>query len=361
MVSIRIESAANKRPEIPKDPKSFGFGRIFTDRLYLERYAHDQGWYDPAIIPYDNFPKLDPAAAVLHYGQEIFEGTKAFRRPDGRINLFRPDKNAIRFNQSAQRMEMPEVPIGDHLEAIRTLVREEQAWVPFSNESSLYIRPTMIAIDPRLGVHPSENYLHYILLSLAGDYFPNGFQPVAIKVESHDRRAVYGGTGEAKTGANYSASLSAATKAGREGYSQVLWLDGQSGKYIEEVGAMNIMFVYNHKTIVTPALTGSILHGVTRESLLQLAPDLNYRVEETRIEIGRVLRDIESGEITEIFGCGTAAVIAPVGRFGFEGTDYLINENKTGPVATTLHRSLTNIQYGLDLDPYGWTEQIDLH
>lgn len=360
-MNIRIEGAANRRPGIPKDQKSFGFGKIFTDRLFLERYSNDRGWYDPAIIPYDKFPKLDPAAAALHYGQEIFEGTKAFRRPDRRINLFRPEKNAIRFNKSAERMEMPTVSISDHLEAIRALVREEQAWVPFSYESSLYIRPTMIAVDPHLGVHPSENYLHYILLSLAGDYFPDGFQPIAIKVEADDRRAVFGGTGEAKTGANYAASLSASARARREGYSQVLWLDGQSGTYIEEVGAMNIMIVYNHKTIVTPALTGSILHGVTRESLLELAPDLNYRVEEARIEISRVLRDIESGEITEIFGCGTAAVIAPVGRLGYRGRDHLINGNQIGPVAEKLRKLLTNIQYGIESDPYGWTEQIDTH
>ncbi len=352
----RIEASESK-PAIPDSPEKIGFGKLFTERMFIQKYKRGYGWHDPVIIPREKFPQLNPASLVLHYGQEIFEGLKAYRRPDGNINLFRPWENAMRFNKSAQRMMMPTVPIEEHLEAIRTLVREEHAWAPAFPDTSLYIRPTMIATSAELGLKPSDEYLHFILLFLASNYFSNS-EPSAVKIETHDRRSVVGGTGTAKTGGNYAGSLSAAEKAKSEGYAQVLWLDGREGRYVEEVGAMNICFVYNGDTIITPALSGSILPGITRDSVIRLAPDLGYRVEEARMDINQVLSDIENGLITESFGCGTAAVITPVGRFGYSGRDYLINGGKAGSVATKLKQKLTAIQYGTEPDPYGWTETI---
>jgi branched-chain amino acid aminotransferase len=359
-MKIRVSAPLRRKPKLPKDPEAFGFGKIFTDRFFMQTYTLAKGWHRALIVPRSQFPVLDPAAAVLHYGQEIFEGLKAYRRPDGNINLFRPADNAKRFNGSAERMEMPLVPVSDHLAAIRTLITEEHSWVPSHPGTSLYIRPTMIATNAELGVHPSSSYLHYILLSLAGNYFGTGFKSIAVKIEDEHRRAVIGGTGTAKTGGNYAASLAASQRAQKEGYAQVLWLDGKHGKYVEEVGAMNICFVYQNKTIVTPALSGSILPGITRDSLLRLAPDLGYEAKEDRLEVQKVLADIQTGKITEAFGCGTAVVIAPVGRFGFKGKNYVVGSGKTGPVAKKLKQKLTAIQYGIDADWYGWTETIEV-
>jgi branched-chain amino acid aminotransferase len=294
---------------------------------------------------------------VFHYAQEIFEGTKAYRRADGNINLFRPWENARRFNRSAERMAMQQVDEEAHVEAIVQLVKLEHQWVPGGDGESLYIRPTMIATEPALGVHASSSYLHYIIVGPVGAYFASGFNPIAVFISDEYVRAVRGGTGEAKCGGNYAASLIVGAEVAKKGYSQVLWLDGVERRYVEEVGAMNIAFAYG-KHIVTPALSGTILHGVTRNSVLRLAPDLGYTVEEARLDINDILRDLESGKITEAFGMGTAAVIAPVGRFGYKGQDYIVNNNEPGPIASHLYKTLTDIQYGRAPDPYGWTVMI---
>lgn len=349
-------------PLAPGDHKPFptdlAFGRCFTNRMFSQRYSPDQGWHDARIGPYAPL-SLDPSTAVLHYGQEIFEGLKAYRRPDGNINLFRPWENTARFNRSAQRMAMAQVDPEEHLEAIVRLVSLERDWVPTQDGASLYIRPTMIATDVGLGVHASHHYLHYVFLSPVGPYFTTGFNPVAVYISREQVRAVRGGTGEAKTGGNYAASLFVAERAQALGFQQVLWLDALERRYVEEVGAMNIAFVYDGEHIVTPALAGSILPGITRDSVLRLAPNLGYRASEERIEIAQVLQDIRAGRITEAFGIGTAAVIAPVGRLGNEDETVTINDNQLGPVAKRLYQALTDIQYGRAADPYGWTYMVE--
>lgn len=322
----------------------------------MQKYCPDKGWHEATIGPYQPL-QLDPATAVLHYAQEIFEGTKAYRRPDGQINLFRPWENTRRFNESAMRMAMPQVDAEDHLMAMTRLVELEYEWVPEA-PGTLYIRPFMIASKAGLGVHSSDQYLHLIIVGPVGPYFPQGFSPVPVYISEKYRRAVLGGTGAAKTGGNYAASLMVGEEAKAKGYSQVLWLDAIHGRYVEEVGAMNICFVYEDRKIVTPPLRGTILPGVTRDSLLRLAPDLGYEVAEEMIDVHEMLAGIRSGRVTEVFGCGTAAVIAPVGRFGFQGEDYIINNNEAGPVAKALYQRLTDIQFGRVPDPYGWTMTI---
>lgn len=334
-------------------PTELGFGRYFSDRMFSQRYTPEQGWHDARIGPYGPLT-LDPATTVLHYSQSIFEGLKAYRRPDGNVNLFRPWENAARFNRSAQRMAMVPVEPEDHVEAIVELVRLEHKWVPAQEGASLYIRPTLIASDVGLGVHASRSYLHYIIVGPVGSYFANGFNPVAVYISKEYVRAVRGGTGEAKTGGNYAASLYVGEKARELGYQQVLWLDAVERRYVEEVGAMNIAFVYDGTHIATPALSGSILPGITRDSVIKMAPDLGYSVSEGRLDVNQVLADIRRGRITEAFGIGTAAVIAPVGKLGDENEAVVINDNQPGPVARHLYQALTDIQYGRAPDPYGW-------
>lgn len=335
-------------------PADLGFGRHFSDHMFTQRYTPERGWHDARIGPYQPL-FLDPASMVLHYSQSVFEGLKAYRRPDGRINLFRPWENAERFNRSAERMAMPQVDPEEHVQAMVELVSLERAWVPEQEGASLYIRPTMIATDVDLAVHASRSYLHYIIVGPVGPYFASGFNPVAVFISREHVRAVRGGTGEAKTGGNYAASLYVGEKVRALGYQQVLWLDAVERRYVEEVGAMNIAFVYEGTHIATPALSGSILPGITRNSVLKLAPDLGYTVSEDKIAIDQVLTDIQSGRITEVFGMGTAAVIAPVGRLGSAAEVAEINGNRPGPVAQRLYKALTDIQYGRTADPYGWT------
>jgi branched-chain amino acid aminotransferase len=338
-------------------PETLAFGKHFTSRMFSERYTPDQGWHDARIGPYRPLV-LDPSTAVLHYAQEFFEGLKAYRRPDGDVNLFRPWENMARFNRSAQRMAMPQVDPEEHLEALVELIALEHEWVPRQEGASLYIRPTMIATDASLGVHASHDYLHFIILSPVGAYFNSGFNPVAVYICRDYVRAVPGGTGDVKAGGNYAASLLVAEEVARQGYQQVLWLDAVEHRYVEEVGAMNIAFVYGGKHIATPALSGSILPGITRDSVLKLAPDLGYTVSEERIDVNRMLEDGRSGRISEIFAMGTAAVIAPIGRFGFETGELVINNGEAGPVAQHLFKALTDIQYGRVPDAYGWTQVV---
>lgn len=344
------------KKEIPTE--DLGFGRLVTDRMFSQYYSPEKGWYNAKIEPFREIT-LDPRAAVFHYGQEIFEGTKAYRRPDGKINLFRAWENMKRFNESARRMAMPTVDEEEHLQAIVQLIALENEWVPDVPGSSLYIRPVMIAIDPALGVHSSHTYLHYVILSPVSTYFPEGFNPISVYIEPEFRRAVRGGIGGAKTGGNYAASLLVGQKAKEKGFSQVLWLDAIEGRYVEEVGAMNICFVYEHKRIVTPPLTGSILAGVTRDSVITLGRDLGYEVEEKMVDVYEMMDDLKAGKITEVFGCGTAAVIAPVGKLGYKDEEIIVNEFECGPVAMKLYRELTDIQYGRKPDRFNWTYTIE--
>ncbi|UCG25452.1 MAG: branched-chain amino acid aminotransferase [Chloroflexota bacterium] len=347
-----------KDSEIRGGPSGeLGFGRTMTDRMFMQQYTPDEGWSEATIGPYRPLT-LDPATSVFHYAQEIFEGTKAYRRADGKVNLFRPWENMRRFSNSARRMAMPEVDVEDHLAAVVQLVALEQSWVP-DPPGALYIRPVMIATEPALGVHASESYLHYIILSPVGSYFPQGFSPVPVYISDKYRRAVVGGVGDAKTGGNYAASLMAGAEAAEKGYSQVLWLDAIEGRYVEEVGAMNICFVYGDDHIVTPPLTGSILPGVTRDSVITLGRDLGYQVSEALVDVQEMLADIQLGKISEVFGCGTAAVIAPVGKFGFKDDEYLINDYQVGPVAERLYDQLTGIQYGRIEDRFGWIHTVE--
>ncbi|MEM7799814.1 MAG: branched-chain amino acid aminotransferase [Chloroflexota bacterium] len=338
-------------------PEDFVFGSTFSNHMFTQKYHPERGWYDAMIEPY-RMLTLDPSTIVLHYGQEIFEGTKAYRRPDGNINLFRPWENAKRFNTSATRMSMANVDVEDHVQAIVELVTMDHEWVPSKEGSTLYIRPTMIATDSALGMRASKTYLHYIIVGPVGNYYAGGLAPVSVFISDEFRRAAKGGTGAAKTGGNYAASLIAEEAAKKEGFTQVLWLDSQHGKFVEEVGTMNIMFVYEGKKIVTPKLTGSILAGITRDSLLTLAPDLGYEVEETMIDVNEILADVASGKITEAFGCGTAVVIAPVGSFGYKGEIHPVGTGEVGTVARQLYDELTAIQFGHKPDPYGWTHCI---
>jgi branched-chain amino acid aminotransferase len=355
-MKITVEPAGAGDPK--SLPANLGFGKYFANLMFSQSYSAGEGWHDARIGPYGPL-SLDPATNVLHYAQEIFEGLKAYRRPDGKINLFRPWENALRFNRSAERMAMATVDREDHVQAIVELVGWVHEWVPSQENASLYIRPTMIGTDVGLGVHASESYLHYIIVGPAGPYFSTGFNPVAVYVCSDQVRAVRGGTGEAKTGGNYAASLFVAERVRERGYQQVLWLDATERRYVEEVGAMNIAFVYDGTHIATPALSGSILAGITRNSVLRLAPDLGYTVSEERLDVREVLADIRVGRITEAFGLGTAAVIAPLGTLGTEDENFTINDDEPGPVARRLYQTLTDIQYGRIADPYGWTYTID--
>ena len=340
-------------------PDVLGFGRYFTQRMFTQRYSPERGWHDPVIGPYRPL-SLDPATELFHNGQMIFEGTKAYRRPDGNVNLFRVEKNAERFNLSAARMSMPSVDTAFHIHAIEELIRLEHRWVPAQENAALYIRPVMLAMDRALEVRASHEYLHYVILSPVSPYFARDFEPIAVYVAHDFVRATRGGTGEAKTPGNYAASIAATEIALGKGYQQVLWLDALERRYVDEVGAMNIAFVYGGAHLVTPALTGAILRGVTRDSILRLAPELGLTVSEKRIEIDEVINGIEDGRITEAFGMGTGAVIAPVGRLSYQDKDIPLSDGQPGPVARRVYDALTGIQYGRQPDPYNWTRTIDV-
>jgi branched-chain amino acid aminotransferase len=355
-MKLTIESLTPS--ELKPVPATFSFGKNFTNRMFTQKWTAELGWHGATIGAYHPFT-LDPSTAIFHYAQEIFEGTKAYRRPDGQINLFRPWENCARFNRSARRMSMQEVDPEHHLEALVELVRLEHEWVPYQDGASLYIRPAMIATEAALGVHASHSYLHFIILGPVGPYFATGFNPVSVYISDEYVRAVRGGVGDAKTGGNYAASLYVSEQVKELGYQQVLWLDAVERKYVEEVGSMNIAFAYG-KHIVTPALSGSILPGITRDSVLKLAPDLGFTIEETRIDVNQMLRDVESGKVSEVFGLGTAAVVAPVNKFGYQDKQYTVGNGGAGPVAQHLYQALTDIQYGRVADPYGWTYTIEV-
>ena len=344
--------AADKLKPLFADPLKLPFGRHFTDHMFTMEYAPEAGWGKARIKPYGPL-LLDPSANVFHYSQEIFEGQKAYLSPGGEILLFRPQENARRLSRSLKRMCMPEIPEATILEAECELLKVEKRWIPDKKGASLYIRPTVIGTEAALGIKPSSTYLFYIILSPVGAYFKEGFNPVSLWVSDTYSRAGNGGTGEAKTGGNYAGSLLATREATQKGYSQVLWLDAGEHRYVEEVGAMNIFFVIDGK-LVTPALGGTILHGITRKSVLELAPELGIASEERRIPIDEVIDGIASGRVSEIFGAGTAAVISPVGKIAFQGRDHVVNGNQTGPWAQKFFSTLTGIQYGELEDRRGW-------
>ena len=338
------------------DESQLGFGKIFTDRMLLVEWKAGQGWVDARVKPYEPFI-MDPACLVLHYAQEIFEGLKAYKWADGTIALFRPEMNARRFNLSAERLCMPEVPEELFLKGIEELVRQEKDWVPGAEGTSLYIRPTMIAVEPVLGVKPSDHYYFYVILSPVGAYYASGFNPVRIMVEDKYVRVAPGGTGEAKTGGNYASSLKAGLEAKKKGFDQVLWLDGVHKRYIEEVGAMNMFFAYEDRVVTAP-LEGSILHGITRDSVLKLADSLGFKVEERKIDVEALMVDIRSGKVKEAFGSGTAAVVTPVGALSYKDECLTIGNNEVGKLTQKLYDTLTGIQYGKIADTFGWMRKI---
>lgn len=355
-MDIKIETAPANELKLKPDEKSLGFGESFSDHIFAMTYDEGRRWHDGVIQKYQNF-SLDPAAMVLHYGQAIFEGLKAYRGKEDQIFLFRPQANFERMNDSAVRMCMPQVPVEDVLEALKALVKIDQEWVPRANGATLYIRPTMIATEPALGVRPAKQYLFFIILSPVGAYYPEGFNPVKIFVTDKYVRAVPGGVGQAKTAGNYAASIMAAVEAQRLGYTQVLWLDAIERKYIEEVGTMNIFFAIEDE-IITPPLSGTILPGITRDSVLRLTRDWGYKVVERRITIDEVIEANSKGTLKEIFGTGTAAVISPVGSLHYKGRDCVVNNGKTGELAQRLFDEIQAIQYGLKEDIYGWTVKV---
>lgn len=332
------------------------FGVITTDHMFLMNYSREEGWHNGRIVPYGPF-QIDPACMVLHYAQEIFEGMKAYRDAEGKIRLFRPEENFKRMNSSCERMSIPQVDVDYCVEAVRQLVTLEKDWVPSAPNTSLYIRPFIFATDNHIGVHASHTYLFAIILSPVGPYYATGLAPVDIMIEEEDVRAVRGGTGFTKCGGNYAASLRAGERAEEKGYSQVLWLDGVERKYIEEVGAMNVLFKIGGK-IVTPALSGSILPGITRKSCLQLLRDKGFEVEERKISVDELMEAARNGSLEEAFGSGTAAVVSPIGSLAYKGEVFTVSGGKIGPVTQDLYDTLTGIQWGRVQDPYGWSQVI---
>ncbi|TXS38327.1 branched-chain amino acid aminotransferase [Streptomyces sp. OR43] len=334
-----------------------GFGRYFTDHMVTIKWTEGRGWHDAQLVPYAPL-SIDPANMTLHYGQEIFEGLKAYRQPDGTVATFRPEANAERFQRSANRLAMPELPVETFVEACDALVKQDAAWVPaHGGEESLYLRPFMIATEVGLGVRPSNEYLFLVIASPAGAYFPGGVKPVSIWLSEDRVRAVPGGMGDAKTGGNYAASLLAQAEAAAKGCDQVAYLDAVEHKWVEELGGMNLYFVYGNK-IVTPALTGSLLAGITRDSLLKLAGDLGYEPEESRVSIDQWRDDTANGTLTEVFACGTAAVITPVGVVKSAGGEWTQGDGTPGPVTMRLRERLLDIQRGTAEDAHGWMHPL---
>lgn len=354
-MEIRIEKTTTPK-EKPADESKLGFGHIFTDHMFVMNYDAGQGWHDARIVPYGEI-SLSPAAMCLHYGQEIFEGLKAYRTKDGSVQLFRPDENFKRMNVSAERMVIPPIDKEFVLDALKQLVELEKDWVPHSEGASLYIRPFIFAVDPYVGVKPADHYLFMIILSPSGAYYSTGLNPVKIYVEEKYVRAVRGGTGFAKTAANYAISLKGQDEAHNQDYEQVLWLDGVEQKYIEEVGSMNIFFVIDGE-VITPELTGSVLPGITRKSAIEICRKKGLKVTERRITIEEVAKAYDEGKLDEVFGTGTAAVISPVGHLKWGGKVMEINDNKIGSISQMLYDTMTGIQWGTLPDEFGWIVKI---
>ena len=353
-MEIKFTPAATLKEK--PDSSKLVFGKAMTDHMLIIDYDEGQGWHDARIIPYGPL-QIDPAAKVLHYAEEIFEGLKAYRTADGSIQLFRIRDNIDRMNKSADRLCMPQIPEELAVSAIKKLVETEQDWVPHEKDTSLYIRPFMIGLDAALGVHSSHHVQFIVVVCPVGAYYPEGLNPVKIYIEDEDVRAVKGGTGMAKTGGNYAASLRAGNRAEERGYSQVLWLDGVHRKYIEEVGAMNVMFKVAGK-ILTPDLNGSVLDGITRRSCIQLLKDWGYEVEERRISAEELFDAAESGALEEAWGTGTAAVVSPIGELAMGDRKVTVSGGKIGEITQKLYDELTGIQWGRVADPHDWITKL---
>ena len=353
---MEIKIIRNENPKAKPDSNSLGFGKFFTDHMFIMDHDYENGWHNARIVPYGNL-SLSPASTVLHYGEEIFEGMKAYLTEDGKIQLFRPYENAKRMNSSADRLCLPEIPEEDFVEAIKKLVEIDKDWIPTAKGTSLYIRPFMFGNDETLGVHTVHHSTFMIILSPVGSYYKEGLNPVKILIETEDVRAVRGGTGFAKCGGNYAASSRAGKKAEEKGYSQVLWLDGVERKYIEEVGAMNVMFKIKGE-VITPALLGSILPGITRKSCLEILNKEGIKATERKLSLEELTKAVEDGTLEEAWGCGTAAVISPIGLIEVNGKKYEINNGKIGPVSQMLYDKITGIQTGKVKDEFGWTVEV---
>ena len=348
--------AEDKLKPLYDDAMKLSFGSVFTDYMFVMKYKEGKGWYDAEIKPYENI-SLDPSAIVFHYGQEVFEGQKAYLSPKNEILMFRPFENAKRMNRSLERMCMPQISEEDYIKAEEELLKLEKRWIPKVKGSALYLRPTVIGTEPGLGVRPANEFLFFIILSPVGPYYKEGFNPIGLWACEKYTRAVIGGTGEAKTGGNYAGSLKAILEANKMGYSQVLWLDAIEHKYAEEVGAMNMFFVINNKLVTAP-LKGSILPGITRKSIIEMADDIGIEVEERPVSMDEIVKGVEDGSLEEAFGAGTAAVISPVGKIFYKDKEYIINNNKTGKWAQRIFDMLTSIQYGENEDKYGWIYKV---
>ena len=355
MKTFPVQYAAVRKDK--PDPDTLVFGRSFTDHMFQTDYTEGKGWHDGRIVPYGPLP-LEPSAMVFHYAQEVFEGLKAYRNPQGKVQLFRPLENVRRMNNSCERMCIPQLDEETALSAIEQLVELEADWVPSKPGTSLYIRPFIIATTPTLGVHAAHNYIFAIICCPVGSYYKEGINPVRIYVESRDVRAVRGGTGYAKCGGNYAASIRAGEQAEKQGYAQVLWLDGVERKYIEEVGSMNVLFKING-TVVTPALTGSVLPGITRKSCLELLRSWGVPVEERLITAQELFDAAEAGALEEAFGSGTAAVVSPIGEMGWNDRHVVVNGGQIGPLTQRLYDTLTGLQWGTQPDPFGWITKLD--
>ena len=353
-MEIKITKTTTPKEKI--DETNLGFGKYFTDHMFVMEYNKEEGWHNARIEPFSNI-SLPPSAAVFHYGAEIFEGLKAYRTPSGDIQLFRPDANVERMNNSAERISLPQIDSEILLQALTEFVNVERDWVPHKKGTSLYIRPFLFATSPELGLHSINDAMFVIIASPVGNYYKEGINPVSIMIETEDVRAVRGGTGYAKCGGNYAASNRAGEKAEKKGFSQVLWLDGVERKYIEEVGSMNVMFKINN-TIVTPKLTGSVLPGVTRRSCIQILKDWGYNVEERLISVDEIGEAMKNGNLEEAWGCGTAAVVSPIGLLEYKGENYTINNGKIGEVTQKLYDELTGIQWGEKEDKYNWCKKV---
>lgn len=356
-ITIQALDPSKRRPK-PADESKLIFGRIFSDHMLQMDWLEGKGWQDAEIVPYKPF-QMDPAAMVLHYGQGIFEGLKAYRWPDNTIHLFRPYKNWVRWNKSAEHLCLPTIDPDFHQKMVESLIRLDRSWVPHTRGSSLYIRPTMIASEPHLGVRPAHQVLYFLLTGPVAAYYAEGFNPVSIYVSDEFVRATKGGLGEAKTMANYASSLYAAEVAKKKGFTQVLWLDAVERRWIEEVGTMNIFFKIKDE-VVTPALSGSILAGVTRDSVIQLAKHWGYTVSERSISIEEVIDAAKSGDLKEMFGTGTAAVISPVGSLSYKGESFTVQDGSVGELSHRLFDEITGIQYGERPDPFNWMVTLDV-
>ncbi|MGE4284309.1 MAG: branched-chain amino acid aminotransferase [Clostridia bacterium] len=355
-MSLEIKVEKTKVSKQKPDQDHLGFGQYFTDHMFIMDYTEGKGWHDPRIVPYAPL-EFDPSLMAFHYGQAIFEGMKAYKAKDGRILLFRPNKNMERINISNDRLCIPPIDIDSGLEAVKAVVDIDKDWIPEAEGTSLYIRPFIIATDPFLGVRPSHTYKFIVILSPVGAYYPEGLNPVKIYIETEYVRAVKGGVGFAKTGGNYAASLKAQMVAKKKGYTQVLWLDGVERKYIEEVGTMNVFFKIDGE-IITPSLEGSLLPGITRDSSIDLLKSWGYKVTERKLSIQELYEANAKGSLEEAFGTGTAAVISPIGEFNWDGNIIAVNEGKIGEVSQKLYDAITGIQSGELEDKYGWTVEV---